>query len=457
MRKILILAALLGAYGAGAAMTAKVSWTQRWPWNTKVDIDFALSGGAKCDVAVTASFTTNGVPGTVDLERAGAKGDFWELEPGMYHLEWDPAAAGLDGTALKDFAVQVTPVEDAANARKWLVIDLKDGTWEYAADEPTGGWNQDMYKQGKMVFRRIPAGTFTRGYTDAEKAYLKGLDAELGLASSKMLTAKEVTLTSDYYISIYQTTRAQVARIMDVPSSNGYYNQVTPDAGQMFAAGHVCFQRGSNSVEGINWPFTKFAVTPTSIIGRFRARCGNRFWIDLPTCAQWQRAARPDTKWLFYDTSSYPGGMSGGEVGDSLDTITNIIARISFGYQRKYCGVGGVYSPPTTVGDLLPNAYGLYDLIGSRPDLLLDRWNNGSEDAADSAGVDPVGMLDAGNSRMVNNSFSNYGTISNWSIAFAGYLGSDNPRNSNNENCYRYVIHLNPPQSFGGKWVNDTE
>ena len=45
MRKILILAALLGAYGAGAAMTAKVSWTQRWPWNTKVDIDFALSDG----------------------------------------------------------------------------------------------------------------------------------------------------------------------------------------------------------------------------------------------------------------------------------------------------------------------------------------------------------------------------------------------------------------------------
>ena len=200
------------------------------------------------------------------------------------------------------------------------MIDLATGASEYVAlgDEPKDAngkpWQDNQYKTSKMVFRRIPAGTFTRGYTDAEKTYLKGLDAELGLASSTMLTATETTLTSDYYISIYQTTRAQAARIMDVPSSSGYYNQVTPDAGQMFAAGHVCFQRGSNSVEGINWPFTKFAVTPTSIIGRFRARCGNRFWIDLPTCAQWQRAARPDTKWLFYDTSSYPGGMSGGEV-----------------------------------------------------------------------------------------------------------------------------------------------
>ena len=434
---------------------------QNWPWDAKVIIDVTMPAGTN-DVEITASFDSGGAHHELLLTDAnGLSRSTYCLTGGAKRFVWDPAALGYRGalTSLDVTAKAFTPDE-----RAWLVIDLATGASEFAAlgDEPKDAngkpWQDNQYKTSKMVFRRIPAGTFTRGYTTAEKDYIKGLDRELGAtSSSKMLTATETTLTSDYYISIYQTTRAQVARIMDVPSSNGYYNQVTPDAGQMFAAGHVCFQRGSNSVEGINWPFTKFAVTPTSIIGRFRARCGNRFWIDLPTCAQWQRAARPDTKWLFYDTSSYPGGMSGGEVGDSLDTITNIIARISFGYQRKYCGVGGVYSPPTTVGDLLPNAYGLYDLIGSRPDLLLDRWNNGSEDAADSAGVDPVGMLDAGNSRMVNNSFSNYGTISNWSIAFAGYLGSDNPRNSNNENCYRYVIHLNPPQSFGGKWVNDAE
>ena len=434
---------------------------QNWPWDAKVIIDVTMPAGTN-DVEITASFDSGGAHHELLLTDAnGLSRSTYCLTGGAKRFVWDPAALGYRGALT---SLDVTAKAFAPDERAWLVIDLATGASESVAlgDEPKDAngkpWQDNQYKTSKMVFRRIPAGTFTRGYTTAEKDYIKGLDRELGAtSSSKMLTATETTLTSDYYISIYQTTRAQAARIMDVPSSSGYYNQVTPDAGQMFAAGHVCFQRGSNSVESINWPFTKFAVTPTSIIGRFRARCGNRFWIDLPTCAQWQRAARPDTKWLFYDTSSYPGGMSGGEVGDSLDTITNIIARISFGYQRKYCGVGGVYSPPTTVGDLLPNAYGLYDLIGSRPDLLLDRWNNGSEDAADSAGVDPVGMLDAGNLRMVNNSFSNNGTISNWSIAFVGYLGSDNPRNSNNENCYRYVIHLNPPQSFGGKWVNDAE
>ena len=434
---------------------------QNWPWDAKVIIDVTMPAGTN-DVEITASFDNGGAYHELLLTDAnGLSRSTYCLTGGAKRFVWDPAALGYRGALT---SLDVTAKAFAPDERAWLVIDLATGASEFVAlgDEPKDAngkpWQDNQYKTSKMVFRRIPAGTFTRGYTTAEKDYIKGLDRELGAtSSSKMLTATETTLTSDCYVSIYLTTRAQVARIMDVPSSNTYYNQVTPDAGQMFAAGHVCFQRGSNSVEGVNWPFTKFAVTPTSIIGRFRARCGNRFWIDLPTCAQWQRAARPDTKWLFYDTSSYPGGMSGGEVGDSLDTITNIIARISYGYQRKYCGVGGFYSPPTTVGDFLPNAYGLYDLIGSRQDLLLDRWNNGSEDAADSAGVDPVGMLDAGNSRMVNNSFSNYGTISNWSIAFAGHLGSDNPRNSNNENCYRYVIHLNPPQSFGGKWVNDAE
>ena len=84
----------------------------------------------------------------------------------------------------------------------------------------------------------------------------------------------------------------------------------------------------------------------------------------------------------------------------------------------------------------------------------MDQWNY-SEGAADSAGVDPVGMASNLNTRMVNNSFSANGTISNWSIAFAATLNSDNPQASNIENCYRYVIHLNPPQSFGGKWVNE--
>ena len=427
---------------------------QNWPWDAKVFIDVTMPAGTN-DLQVMASFNNNGAHHEIELTTGnGLSGSPYCMTGGTYRLTWNPAATGYTG-AITDLDISTATV--TADERAWLVIDVATGAHEYVAlgDEPKDAngkpWQDSTYKNAKMVFRRIPAGTFTRGYTTAEKDYIKSL--ELG-GNSKMLTAAETTLTSDFYITIYQTTRGQIARIVNSTSSS-MLSSSTPDAGSVCAAGHVCFQRGSNSVEGINWPITKFAVTPTSIIGRFRARCGNKFWIDLPTCAQWQRAARPDTKWLFYDTSSYPGGMAGGTVGDSLNTITNIIARISDGYRRKYCGGGGTYSPPGVAGTYLPNSYGLYDLVGSRQEILLDKWNNGSEDATDSAGVDPVGMAESGNSRMVNNSFSANGTISNWSIAFAGTLNSDNPQNSSIENCYRYVIHLNPPQSFGGKWVNE--
>ena len=422
---------------------------QNWPWDAKVFIDVTMPAGTN-DVEITASFDNGGAHHEMVLTDAnGLSSSTYCLTGGVHRFTWDPSACGYTGALT---ALDVTVRSFTPDERAWIVIDLDTGAHEYVAlgDEPKDAngkpWQDAQYKRAKMVFRRIPAGTFMRGYTTAEKNYIKGLERG---GTSKMLTAAEVTLTSDYYITIYQATRGQVARIV---GNSTYLNVVTPDAGIVCAAGAECFQRGSNSVEGINWPVTKFAVTPNSIIGRFRALCNNAFWIDLPTSAQWQRAARPDTQWLWYDTSSYPGGISGGKVGDSFDTITNIIARISIGYSN-YESHQNSYNPPGTPGMFLPNSYGLYDLIGSRQEFLLDNWD-GTETATASAGVDPVGMPQS-TTRMVHNSFNNYGTISNWSIAYVGTMNSDREHDSNFEYCYRYVIHLNPPQSFGGKWMNE--
>jgi len=428
MKKIaLTLAALLCAYGACAAMTAKTNWTQRWPWSTTVDIDFTLSGGTKCDVAVTATFTTNGVAGTLDLERAGVKGDLWELEPGVYHLTWDPAAAGLDVAALKDFAVQVTPVEDAANVRKWLVVSLSDGAWEYAAAEPDGGWNQDEYKQGKMVFRRIPAGKFTAGIKEEEKEYL---DSENEKSNGYYVQQKTMEITHDYYIAIFKTTTAQRARLLDASSTEVSKN---PAVSPIIYYPHL---RGSNDVDHIDWPTTRFRVKEGCVVDTFRARCGNRFWIDLPTNAQWEKAARAGTDTLWYN---------GGTTETSYSDCTNLVVQI--GRTRLEEGVNQ-YSL-VAVGSYLGNSYGLYDLVGSRPEYVLDRFVDQNTIAAET--VDPIGPT-SGTRRILrgqhcqDNHGLRYYTVSAIQLEMVDNLAKDTYQS------FRFAIHLRPPRSFGGKW-----
>ena len=148
-----------------AGMTAQTSWTQRWPWETRVDVDVALAGGAKCDLAVTASFRTNGVPVTLDLEQAGLEGDIWELTPGYQPPRLGSPKAGFDvqdaDGLLRDGD---TRRRRRRTARLASSSTFATGRYDYLSEEaaPAGGWGQDLaYAKEKIVFRRIPAGTFT--------------------------------------------------------------------------------------------------------------------------------------------------------------------------------------------------------------------------------------------------------------------------------------------------------
>jgi formylglycine-generating enzyme required for sulfatase activity len=426
MKGIFSVVVAVGAFCALGEMTAKTAWTQRWPWDTKVDIDFTLSGGEKCDVAVTASFTTNGVAGAVDLERAGAEGDFWELEPGVHHLVWDPAAAGFDVAEIKDFAVTVTPIENAAAARRWLVLSLRDGTWEYRAEEPDGGWG-DEYKTAKMVFRRIPAGPFTSGLSSEEAAYLDAADAT---SNQYYLEKKTRTITHDYYIAIYKTTAGQHARVLNASATS---TDKTPHINSNV---YYPYLRGSNNVDNINWPTTRFAVKKGSIIDKFRSRFGNRFWIDLPTSAQWEKAARAGTDTFWYN---------GGTVGTPYSECTNLVNAIAYSCINPEVAQ---YSK-VAVGSYLANQYGLCDVVGMRPEYMLDGYS--SAEPPSSEIIDPIGAYNPTRRviRGQHNQFNHgirYHTIAQYSLE-----NIDNTA-ANTYEAFRFAIHLRPPQSFGGKW-----
>ena len=427
MRRIVSAFAVFGATCAFGEMTAKTAWTQRWPWDTKVDVDFTLSGGEKCDIAVTASFTTNGTPGTVDLERTGAEGDFWELEPGRYHLVWDPAAAGLDAAELKNFAVTVTPVENASEARRWLVLSLTDGTWEYASEAPADGWTGE-YKTSKMVFRRIPAGSFTAGLTSEEVSYL---DAENNGGNEYYIPQKTMTITHDYYIAIYKTTKAQFERFTNTAStSTDAKPQVSP------SVFHPDL-RGSNSVDGIDWPTTRFAVKKGSIIDNLRNRFSNRFWLDLPTSAQWEKAARAGTDTFWYN---------GGTVGTPYSECTNLVNEIAYSILQPDVKQQYTY---VDVGSYLANSYGLCDTVGMRPEYVLDRFVDQNTAALET--YDPVGPT-TGTSRVLRSQHNQF----NHGLRYhtLAHIAKDTIDNttSGTYQAFRFAIHLRPPRSFCGMW-----
>ena len=468
MKKILfpVFAALVAAT-ASAATDLTATIRQDWPWSAKVFIDVTMPEGTN-DLALVASFVSGGEIKTFDIASGcpGVEGRTSCVAGGDCHVTWDPVASGFTGE-MKNLQISAKAV--SANERAWLVLDCDTGDYRYVAlgDEPKNskGWpwnsdtvaNTDTYRLRYMVFRRIPGGTAKIGYTASELSYLNGLKDSGAANVTDVPSQREIELTSDFYIGIYPVTIGQAVRLgWNRPDADTYrYNMPYPNTGDWSGRGFPCFQRGSNSVEGVNWPATKFAVTPLSQVGRARAKFRNRFVIDLPTAAQWQRAMRPDVNCLWYDTPDYGGGTT----SDDLARIKLIVNTISRGYRTQseckaagYGDVGG-YGPVTRSGYSQPNEFGLYDTIATRRELILDAWKDLATMTSET--IDPVGPALTGTiKRICLNSYSNDGlkNPANFLLSRVYSIANDNKPDGNNEAISRYVIHLNPPAGFNGAW-----
>jgi hypothetical protein len=139
------------ALAASAATSiSNVVVNQRWPWSEKVDVDFILSGDVS-DVHVSARWDAHPEP--------YALGMLNDCDPGHHRFTWDPSSSPFAGRTLTGFTVTVT---NEIVVRTYAVIDLINGGCTYRSAPPEGGWT-DEYKSTKMVFRRIPAGTYTLG------------------------------------------------------------------------------------------------------------------------------------------------------------------------------------------------------------------------------------------------------------------------------------------------------
>ena len=222
-------------------------------------------------------------------------------------------------------------------------------------DALPGGVTNRLYKKQYLLMKKIPAAGVT---------WRMGTPAPTG--SMPTVTNEYphlVTLSQDYYMGVYEFTRAQWRYYNtwignDTMPAEGTDDEIKP-------AGSLTFNWvWGHSTAGYNWPAER---EPGNVIAFLRGRCRNALALSLPTEAQWEYAARAGKGHLYADGSdSY--STSSEYYWDQDSTL----------YSNERHVVG------TTTR---PNAYGLYDMSGNVMELCLDVYRERIlEDE-----VDPVG------------------------------------------------------------------
>jgi formylglycine-generating enzyme required for sulfatase activity len=253
----------------------------------------------------------------------------------------------------------------------YIVVDLSAGCdapvypISTLSSAPSGGWS-DEYKTTKMVFRRIPAGTFVMGSPKSEPGH------------NPEEVRHDVTLSSAYYIGVFEVTQKQWELVAGAQPS--WFRK----QGDTRPVEAVSYEDIRGEGRGSSWPEDD-GVDSYSFLGRLRSKTGVPF--DLPTEAQWENACRAGT-----ETALGTGEDIG---GDRKDDAMGRVARYAGSVRKSLVGlsksqVTGIATDCGTaaVGSYEPNAWGLYDMHGNVWEWCRDWY--GDYDLSDA--TDPVGI-----------------------------------------------------------------
>ena len=245
--------------------------------------------------------------------------------------------------------------------------------YESEADIP-GGIHAPVYTTTSLVMRRIPA---------AGKTWRMGTSKNMNANVLNRCIPRIVTLTRDYYISVFEFTCGQAYNVW------GAHRPRDWNAGfERLPLHNVYFSELRGNTKGRLWPALgeseEYAhqVDDSSLIADLRAATGIAL-MDIPTSAQWEFAYRAGC-----EANNYWG----------LDWADDSSLAGSVAVANQYCwsksssdGGNHLYE----VGQLLPNAWGLYDMSGNQGEVVLDWFTTGSYLSVGESEVDPRGPAEA--------------------------------------------------------------
>ena len=281
---------------------------------------------------------------------------------GSHTITWQPTQSWPDrvlGPGVMTAAVTARAKDDPPD---YMVVTLTDETAlprvsYYVSTNalPDGGLSNDVYRTSRIVMRLIHAAG-VRWRMGAVAADYSGSDSNVSLTTRE--NAHGVTLSEDYFIGIYEVTQGQGSHFGAKGSAfTGYEDSPLRPSSNI----NYTKIRGSGTGNG-------HVVKSGSALQKLRTLTDVDF--DLPTSAQWEYACRAGTTSLLY-------------TGEAL--VNANVYKVGWIYGNS--AVDGTRAAHA-VGQKLPNAWGLYDMLGNSREWCLD-WYYGTPSSADV--VDPVG------------------------------------------------------------------
>jgi len=362
----------LAAVGAARAELAVENVTVAYDSAAKtLNVGYDLSGG---NAIITLVIETNSVA-LPDRHVTRLTGDVCRLvEAGTgKSIVWDLGREWRGNQADLRARVEAWPESEPP---LYMVLDLtKAGASPipvtyYRSEEalPYGGVTNEIYKTFLMPFRRIDPGTFTMGSPAGEVGRNSVLEPQ-----------RAITLTTGFYIGVYEVTHRQYNQVRNTGSPSGYNGPAWIDMRPVSCLSYYHIRENwANVPMAVTWPDT-FDVGADSFMGMISARTGMDF--DLPTSAQWEYACRAGTT----KALNILGGTN--TTSATADAMMNLAGRYKYDggmimitgvwYNAEAAFGGNVNNVPDTyatarVGSYLPNAWGLYDMHGNVYEWVLD-------------------------------------------------------------------------------------
>ena len=333
----------------------------------KVTISYDLSDAP---AIVTFEVFTNGV--SIGGQALWASyGDVnVKVQPGNRTIFWQPRE--WNDRFVNDGSVSVKVTAHAFdNPPDYMAVDLgmpSNCTWYVNAEAVPFGVTNDLYKTEKLLMRRIHAAgvRWRKGSSTGQEAGHWGTEP-----------AYPVILTKDYYIGVFQVTYRQHALF----SNPGVNNTSTPLCPKQY----VNSDNLRGTLPDYDWYSEGSKVNQSLPIGKLRNYTGVMTF-DLPTDAQWEFACL------------------GGTAHPRFGVLTVDLS--------KYAWYGKIKTSAQPVGLLLPNPYGLYDMLGNGSELCNDWYGEGDDYAKEGElQIDPRGPAsNASNAHVVHAASYDHGS-----------------------------------------------